>query len=76
MATLTRPSAKSRTAVARKGKRATHGKSAKPDMKAFAARRLARMKEIFGDRVTPSSHALWEDLRSDASCPSALIPAC
>lgn len=40
-------------------------KGAKPDMQAFAARRLASLKEHYGDRVVPDSTELLETLRSD-----------
>jgi hypothetical protein len=36
-----------------------------PDMKAWAARVLARLKAQYGDRVTPDSTALFEDMRAD-----------
>ena len=71
--------------VARKGKTAKTGASRsqraakpvlkKPDMKAWAAQRLASLKEQYGERIVPSSDALWDYLRSDASCPPVSIPA-
>ena len=65
MATLTKPRHR---ASAPKGKRPAPRKAtkpAKPDMKAFAARCLARLKEQYGDRVAPDSMELLEDLRAD-----------
>lgn len=56
-----RPAARARTAP-----RGAKGKAAKPpDMKAWAALALARLKAQYGNRVTPDSTALFEDMRAD-----------
>lgn len=65
MATLTKPR---RTASASKGKRPAlrkASKAAKPDMAAFAARRLASLKAHYGNRVTPDSTPMLDELRAE-----------
>lgn len=65
------PAAKSKAVTAKPTARASKAPVKKPDMKAWAVRRLASLKEQYGEAVTPDSEGLWEHLRSDASCPSA-----
>ena len=60
LAARKRPAVRSRTAS-----RGVKGKTAKPDMKAWAAHAFARLKAQYGNRVTPDSTALFEDMRAD-----------
>ena len=65
MPALTKPR---RNAAPRKAKSLAERKArkpAKPDMQAFAARCLARLKDQYGDRVAPDSTELLEELRAD-----------